>query len=135
MIVSHRTGTSTSPICECGSDRETAEHFLFHCTKYQHIRKNTVESALDILKCSKKSSVSDNFESLLLSPSIDNIAKSQNRTVKDLLFEFLSGTDYMHVIICHHSHFYIDVYSRWSTHWILPSVYTYCSLIIRLSSL
>jgi len=61
---SHRTGTSTSPICECGSDRETAEHFLFNCTKYQHIRKNTVESALDILKGSKKSSVSDNFESL-----------------------------------------------------------------------
>jgi len=25
--------------------RETAEHFLFHCTKYQHIRKVTVESA------------------------------------------------------------------------------------------
>jgi len=64
----------------------------FHCTKYQHIRKNTVESALDILKCSKKSSVSDNFEFLLLSPSIDSITKSQNRTVKDLLFEFLSGT-------------------------------------------
>jgi len=37
---SHRTGTSTSPICECGSDRENAEHFLFHCTQYQHIRKN-----------------------------------------------------------------------------------------------
>jgi len=38
---SQRTGTSTSPICECGSERETAEHFLIHCTKYQHIRKNS----------------------------------------------------------------------------------------------
>ena len=83
---SHRTGTSTSPICECGSDRETAEHFLFHCTQYQHIRKNTVESVLDILKCSKKWSMSDNVEFVLLSPSIDSITKSQNRTVKDLLF-------------------------------------------------
>ena len=56
------------------------------------LRKNTVESALDILKCSKKWRMSDNIEFLLLSPSIDSITKSQNRTVKDLLFEFLSGT-------------------------------------------
>jgi len=89
---SHRTGTSTSPICECGSGRETAEHFLLHCTLYQHIRKDTVESVLDILKCSKKSSVSDDLELLLLSPANDSITKYQNSTVKDLLFEFISGT-------------------------------------------
>ena len=89
---SHRTGTSTSPMCECGSDRETAEHFLLHCTLYQHIRKDMVESALDILKCSKKSCVSDDFELLLLSPASDGITKYQNGTVKHLLFEFISGT-------------------------------------------
>ena len=27
---SFRSGTSTSPICDCGSQRETAEHFLLH---------------------------------------------------------------------------------------------------------
>ena len=27
---SYRTGTSSSPICECGSDREIAAHFLLH---------------------------------------------------------------------------------------------------------
>ena len=26
---SFRCGTSVSPACDCGSDRETAEHFLF----------------------------------------------------------------------------------------------------------
>jgi len=46
---SYRTGTSTSSACECRSDRETAEHFLLHCTIYQHIRKDTTDLALDIL--------------------------------------------------------------------------------------
>jgi len=78
-------------ICECGSDRETAEHFLLHCTRYQHLRKDTVEPALDILNCSEKSIPVDNLE-VLLSPSIDGITKSQNITAKDLLFESISGT-------------------------------------------
>jgi len=25
---SHRTGTADTPVCECGLERETAEHFL-----------------------------------------------------------------------------------------------------------
>ena len=52
---------STSPICDCGSKRETADHFLFHCTKYQHIRKDTIDLALDILNGSRKSSLLVNF--------------------------------------------------------------------------
>jgi len=88
---SHRTGTSISPICECGSDRETAEHFLFYCTKYKDHRMNTVELALDILEGSKKSSLVHNSELLLLSPVIDSITKAEHNTIKDLLFEFLSN--------------------------------------------
>ena len=29
-----RTGTSDTPICECGLDMESAEHFLLHCTRH-----------------------------------------------------------------------------------------------------
>jgi len=98
---SYRTGTSTSSACECRSGRETAEHFLLHCTRYQHIRKDTIDLALDILNCSKKASFSELIlpdfpkivcEVLLLSPSIDGITKSENTAIKDLLFEFLSST-------------------------------------------
>ena len=119
---SHRTGTSTSPICECGSDKETAEHFLFHCTKYQHIRKNTVESALNVLKCSKKSSVSDNFEFLLLSPAIDIITKSQNRTVKEKIYclSFFLAPKARYNLLPSLTFLQICYYSRWSMHWILP---------------
>jgi len=34
---SFRSDTSTSPICDCGLQRETAEHFLLHCTLYIRI--------------------------------------------------------------------------------------------------
>jgi len=92
---SYRTGTCTSSApYECRLGRETAEHFLLHCrpTSYQHIRKDTIELALDILNCSKKASFSENLEVLLLSSSIDGVTKAENITIKDLLFEFLSST-------------------------------------------
>ena len=31
---SFRTGTSDSPICDCGIERETADHFLLRCSRY-----------------------------------------------------------------------------------------------------
>jgi len=30
---SFRTGTSDSPICDCGIERETADHFLLRCSR------------------------------------------------------------------------------------------------------
>jgi len=35
----HRTGLSDTPVCECGDDIESAEHFLLHCSRYQEARK------------------------------------------------------------------------------------------------
>ena len=29
IVLSNRTGTAQSPICECGNERETVQHFLF----------------------------------------------------------------------------------------------------------
>ena len=29
------TSTSNTPICKCAADRQTVEHFLFHCIKYE----------------------------------------------------------------------------------------------------
>jgi len=37
---SYKTGTSSSPICDCSSgDRETTEHFLLRCSNYTAARK------------------------------------------------------------------------------------------------
>ena len=30
----HRTGLSDTPVCDCGNDRKSAEHYLLNCTKY-----------------------------------------------------------------------------------------------------
>ena len=35
-----RTGTSDTPICECGLDMESAEHFLLHCTRHHFFTRD-----------------------------------------------------------------------------------------------
>jgi len=89
---SYRTGTSTSPACEYRSGRETAEHFLIHCTRYNQIRKDTIEAALDIVNCFKNAYLTENLEVLLISPSIDGVSNADNNIVKYLQFEFLTNT-------------------------------------------
>jgi len=64
----YRTGTSATSACECGFDRETAEHFLLHCSNYQNIRNNTVQLSLDVINTAKKSLLSHCLEALPLAP-------------------------------------------------------------------
>ena len=90
---SHRTGTSTSPICEWfrqGNSR-TFPVSLHKISTYQ---KEHCWSCIGyrLLNCSNNSSLSDNQEFLLLYPAIDSISTSQNGIVKDSLFEFVSGS-------------------------------------------
>ena len=51
----------TSPICDTDTEGKSTQRdccpFMLHCTMYQHIRNNTIESALGILKCSLKNPV------------------------------------------------------------------------------
>jgi len=43
---SHRTGTADSPVCECGFDTESAEHFLLHYKRFEEAR-NELQNTLD----------------------------------------------------------------------------------------
>ena len=45
---SYRTGTSVTPLCECGLERETVEHFLLRCNKYDEARNILMDSIKDI---------------------------------------------------------------------------------------
>ena len=38
MEDAHRTGLSDTPVCECGRDRATADHFLIVCSRYEEER-------------------------------------------------------------------------------------------------
>jgi len=42
----HPAKSNDSPVCECGSDTESAEHFLLHCTRFQEAR-NKLQDTLD----------------------------------------------------------------------------------------
>jgi len=32
-MLKEKTGLSDNPVCECGNDKESAEHYLLHCTQ------------------------------------------------------------------------------------------------------
>ena len=54
---SFRSGTSTSPICDCSLQRETAEHFLLHCTLYQNQRDDIVDQLQQLCWTKKNKSI------------------------------------------------------------------------------
>ena len=45
---SFRSGTSDSPICECGSGKETTQHDLFYCCRYRKQREDMFDQLLQL---------------------------------------------------------------------------------------
>jgi len=86
---SFRSGTSDSPICECGSGKETSEHYLFDCCRYRKQREELLNQLLQLRD--KNHKILDISANLLLAPHLD-ISKCCSRIIKELLFEFISGT-------------------------------------------
>ena len=41
----HRIGKSDSDLCECGIERETVQHFLLRCTRWNEQRRELIETA------------------------------------------------------------------------------------------
>ena len=54
---SDRTGTSDTPICECGFERESSEHFLLPCSRHLQARnqlKDALNDISDASSCRKR---------------------------------------------------------------------------------
>ena len=82
---SFTTGTPLSPICECGTEEESVQHFLLQCQNYTAIRSELFNNSED---CLGEKSISEVTECFLLSPSLqDNITKSDMFFIKEALFE------------------------------------------------
>jgi len=79
----HRTGLSDKPVCECGRDRETADHFLIVCSRYEEERKQLRNSVSVILELAESNE--QLTDSLLLSPA-NGITRKQDRQIKAALF-------------------------------------------------
>jgi len=44
----NRSGTSDSPICDCGLENETSEHFLLRCNMFKSVRDNIFDQLAQI---------------------------------------------------------------------------------------
>ena len=89
---SHRTGTADSPVCECGFDTESAEHFLLYCKRFEQARnelQDTLDGISDSTACKKRLQLT---QALLLAPNSDLVTRKQNYWTKEALFEFIVNT-------------------------------------------
>ena len=78
-----RCGFTTSPICECGSDRESIEHFLLFCPKYSEQRNKLYNTISDLWLSSYLYGALDVSVGLLLGPGWDHrIARKDDEKLK-----------------------------------------------------
>jgi len=71
---SYRTGIADTPVCECGLDTESAEHFLLYCTQFEEARRklqNIPDEISDSRSRKKRLQLS---EALLLAPKNDLVS-------------------------------------------------------------
>jgi len=76
---SYKTGSSSSPICDCGSgESETTEHFLLRCSNYTAARKVMFEKIEALGLFSHDQFHTNVNEHLLLAPSDNNNNNNNN---------------------------------------------------------
>ena len=46
----HRHNFPVSPICSCGTEPETTEHFLLRCQRFSRIRSDMLDNACELAK-------------------------------------------------------------------------------------
>jgi len=89
---SYRTGTADSPVCECGLERETAEHFLLRCSRFQEARNKLNDSLREISDVTGRKKQLQLSETLLLAPFSDEVTRMEDKLIKEALFQFLTDT-------------------------------------------
>jgi len=91
---SYRTGTSDTPLCSCGKDRETSGHFLLSCSKYNNQRTVMLHSIYDICSSVKHKGTIEVSENLILGHMWNSqLRKKDNKEIKSALFEYLNSVD------------------------------------------
>ena len=89
---SYRTGTSDTPVCECGLDRESAEHFLLRCNRFQEARNRLTDTIREMSDSSARKKVLCLSEALLLAPKCDDVTSKEAKFIKEALFQYISDT-------------------------------------------
>ena len=88
----YRTSTSDTPVCECGCEIESADHFLLYCSKYQEARNQLQDTLKEIYDLSSSQRRLHLSESLLLAPLCNYVTRKDNRLIKVAFFQFIYDT-------------------------------------------
>jgi len=90
---SYRTQTNDTPVCDCGMDYESAEHFLLECQLHSKYRKVMYENINEVLQLRKESlHVNISLGLLLGYQWEDGVSKSQDSKIKKSVFQFIAST-------------------------------------------
>ena len=88
-VKTYRTGTADTPVCECGSDTESAEHFLLHCTRFQEARRKLQDILDEISDTTSRKKWLQLSEALLLAPKSDLVTRKENLLINEAVFNLL----------------------------------------------
>ena len=85
-----KSGLAESPACECGKGRETVDHFLLNCSRYDAERTKLLTVIHDIWE-SKKNGVDLKISlNIVLTPELDErLSMKESYEIKFALFDFL----------------------------------------------
>jgi len=90
---SYRTQINESPVCDCGMDYESVEHFLLECRLYSEYKNVMYADINEVLQLRKESShVKISIGLLLGHQWEDGVSKSQDRNIKKSVFQFIANT-------------------------------------------
>ena len=90
---SFRTGTSDTPLCDCGNGEETIEHYLLYCCLYAEARRDMMNYIQDTGVVSQSKGSRTFSETVLLAPpNSDSISKIENTIIKEALFQYITDT-------------------------------------------
>ena len=90
---SYRTQINETPMCDCGMDYESVEHFLLECKLYSKYRNIMYENISEVLQLRKESSnVKISIGLLLGYQWEDGVSESQDSKIKKAVFQFIAST-------------------------------------------
>ena len=72
--------------CECGLEKETAEHFLLRCSRFHEARDKLSDTLKEISELSGRIKLLQLSETLLLAPFSDDVTKKDGKLIKEVFF-------------------------------------------------